>query len=137
MKNKKSNNEQEQVTDVKGTIVGFVAPDPEVKTQEQEIQDFQLKKQNERELARLSEEEQKKKREAYKKEEERLEGVKAELIKSIKERIPAIEKKFKFVEPATKKGKVVQKVKSKTRQNIEEKEANLSKTQNQDEKEIE
>lgn len=137
MKNKKGNNEQEQVTDVKGTIVGFVAPDPEEKNQEQEIQDFQLKKQNERELAALSEEEQKKKREEYKKEEERLEGVKTELIKSIKERIPAIEKKFKFVEPPVKKGKVVQKVKSKTRQNIEEKEADLSKTQNQEEKEIE
>lgn len=137
MENKKSKNEQEQVTDVKGTIVGFVAPDPEEKTQEQEIQDFRLKKQNERELATLSEEDQKKKRDAYKKEEERLEGVKAELIKSIKERIPAIEKKFKFVQPTVKKGKVVQKVKSKTLQNIEEKEADLSKTQNQEEKERE
>lgn len=137
MKNKKTNNEQEQVTDVKGTIVGFVAPDPVEQTQEQEIQNFKLKKQNERQLAKLSEEEQKKKREEYEKEEKKLEGVKAELIKSLKERIPAIEKKFKFVEPPVKKGKVVEKVKSKTLQNIEEKDADLSKTQTQDEKERE
>ncbi len=137
MNDKKSNKEQEQVTDVKGTIVGFIAPDPEEKTQEQEIQDFKLKKQNERELAALSEGEQKKKREEYDQEVKRLEGVKAELIRSIKERIPAIEKKFKLVESPAKKGKVVEKVKSKTRQKIEEKEEDLSKTQNQDEKERE
>lgn len=137
MNDKKSNKEQEQVTDVKGTIVGFIAVDPEEKTQEQEIQDFRLKKQSERELAELSEGEQKKKREEYEEEEKKLEGVKAELIKSIKERIPAIEKKFKIVEPPVKKGKVVQKVKSKTRQKAEEKEEDLSKTQNQEEKERE
>lgn len=133
MKNKKNNNEQEQITDVKGTIVGFVAPDPVEQTQEQEIKDFKLKKQNEKQLAKLSEEEQKKKREEYKKEEEKLEAVKAELIKSVKERIPAIEKKFKFVEPTVKKGKIVEKVNNKTLQNIEEIEANLSKTQSEDE----
>ena len=135
--NKKNNNEeQEQVADVKGTIVGFVAPDPVEQTQEQEIQNFRLKKQKEKELAKLSEEEQKRKRKEHAEEEERLEGVKAELIKSIKERIPAIEKKFKLVIAPVKKGKVVEKVKGKTK-NIEEKEADLSKTQNQDEKERE
>ena len=137
MKNKKGNDNQEQVTDVKGTIVGFVAPDPVEKTQEQEIQDFKLKKQTEKQLAQLSEEEQKKKRKEYEEEEKRLEGVKAELIKSIKVRIPAIEKKFKFVEPTVKKRKVVQKVKSKTLQNIDEKEADLARNKNQDEKERE
>lgn len=100
---------EEKVTDIKGTIVGFVAPDPKEKTQEQEIQDFELKKQSERELARLSEEEQKKKRKEYKEEEERLEKVKAELLQSIKVRIPAIEKKFKIELPNNKKGKVVEK----------------------------
>lgn len=102
-------NSEEKVTDIKGTIVGFVAPDPKEKTQEQEIQDFELKKQSERELARLSEEEQKKKRKEYKEEEERLEKVKAELLQSIKVRIPAIEKKFKIELPNNKKGKVVEK----------------------------
>lgn len=135
MKIKKINNEQEQITDVKGTIVGFVAPDPVEQTQEQEIQDFKLKKQTEKQLAQLTEEEQKKKRKEYEEEEKKLEGVKAELIKSIKERIPAIEKKFKFAEPLTKKGNVVEKVQSKTLKNIEEKKAELSKTQDQDEKE--
>ena len=52
-------------------------------------------------------------------------------------RIPAIEKKFKFVEPTVKKRKVVQKVKSKTLQNIDEKEADLARNKNQDEKERE
>ena len=137
MENKNGNNEQEQVTDVKDTIVGFIAPDPIEQTQEQEIQDFKLKKQSEKELAKLSEEEQKKKREEYKKEEEKLEGVKAELLRSIRERIPAIEKKFKLVIAPNKKGNVVEKVKSKTRQKIEEKESDLSKEQNQDEKERE
>lgn len=135
MKNKKSNNEEEKITDVKGTIVGFVAPDPTEQTQEQEIQDFRLKKQSERELAKLSEEEQKKKREEYEKEEERLEEVKTELLKSIKERIPAIEKRFKLVIATEKKGKVVEKVQSKTLQKINEKEDEMQKSQNQDEKE--
>lgn len=102
-------NNEEKVTDIKGTIVGFVAPDPKEKTQEQEIQDFTLQKQNEREMALLSEEEQKKKREQYVTDEERLEKIKAELLQSIKVRIPAIEKKFKMVEPVKKKGKVVEK----------------------------
>lgn len=100
---------EEKVTDIKGTIVGFVAPDPKEKTQEQEIQDFRLQKQNERELAVLSEEEQKKKRKQYEEEEEKLEKVKAELLQSIKVRVPAIEKKFKMVETTNKKGKVVEK----------------------------
>lgn len=137
MKNKKGNNEQEQVTDVKDTIVGFVAPDPVEQTQEEEIQNFKLKKQSERELAKLSEEEQKAKRKEYEEEEERLKGVKVELLKSLRERIPAIEKKFKLVVASVKKGKVVEKVQSKTLKNIEEKTAELSKTQNQDEKERE
>ena len=135
--NKKNNGKEEQVADVKGTIVGFVAPDPVEQTQEQEIQEFRLKKQNEKELAKLSEEEQKAKRAKYKEDEERLEGVKAELIKSIKERIPAIEKRFKLVIQQAKKGKVVEKVDSKTLQNVQGKEADLQKTQNQDEKERE
>lgn len=50
---------EEKVADVKGTIIGFIEEDPAEKTQEQEIQDFKLKKQNERELSKLSEEEQK------------------------------------------------------------------------------
>lgn len=139
MNNNKKNNgkEKEQVADVKGTIVGFVAADPVEQTQEQEIQEFRLKKQSEKELANLSEEEQKAKRAKYKEDEERLEGVKAELIKSIKERIPAIEKRFKLVIQQAKKGKVVEKVDSKTLQNVQEKEADLQKTQNQDEKERE
>ena len=81
---------EEKVTDIKGTIVGFVAPDPKEKTQEQEIQEFRLQKQNEREMALLSEEEQKKKREQYEADEERLEKIKAELLQSIKVRVPAI-----------------------------------------------
>jgi len=137
MENKKGINEQEQATDVKDTIVGFIAPDPVEQTQEQEIQEFRLKKQSERELAKLSEEEQKKKRKEYEEEEKRLEGVKTELLKSIKERIPAIERKFKLVIESTKKGKVVEKVKSNTRQKIEKKADDLQKNQNQDEKERE
>lgn len=137
MKNKKGNNEQEQVTDVKDTIVGFVAPDPVEQTQEEEIQNFKLKKKTERELAKLSEEERKAKRKEYEEEEEKLEGVKVELLKSLRERIPAIEKKFKLVVASVKKGKVVEKIQSKTLKNIEAKTAKLSKTQNQDEKERE
>lgn len=137
MNEKKKNNEQEKVTDVKGTIVGFVAPDPEEKTQEQEIQDFKLKQQNDKEFAMLSEEEQRKKREEYREEEEKIEKIKAELLESIKVRIPAIEKKFKLVETTMKKGNVVEKVKSKTLENLEEKEADLQKNQNKDQKERE
>ena len=109
MKKVEKINSEEKVTDVKGTIIGFVAPDPKEKTQEQEIQDFELKKQSERELARLSEEEQKKKRKEYAEEEKKLEKVKAELLQSIKVRIPAIEKKFKIELTNNKKGKVVEK----------------------------
>lgn len=109
MKKAGKTSNEEKVTDIKGTIVGFVAPDPKEKTQEQEIQDFKLKKQNEKELGVLSEEEQKKKREQYEEEEEKLEKVKAELLQSIKIRIPAIEKKFKMIEQTKKKGKVVEK----------------------------
>ena len=109
MKKTDKKNSEEKVTDVKGTIIGFVAPDPKEKTQEQEIQDFELKKQSERELARLSEEEQKKKRKEYAEEEKKLEKVKAELLQSIKVRIPAIEKKFKIELTNNKKGKVVEK----------------------------
>jgi len=137
MSDKKDNKIEEQVTDVKGTIVGFIAPDPEEKTQEQEIIDFKLKKETEKQLAKLSEEEQAKKRKEYEKEEERLEGVKAELLKSIRERIPAIEKKFKLAETVVKKGKVVGKVKSRTQEKIEKRDAELQKEQNQDEKERE
>ena len=133
----KKNNNKEQVTDVKDTIVGFIAPDTEEKTQEQEIQEFKLKKQNERELAKLSEEEQKKKREEYAEQEKKLEGVKAELLKSIRERIPAIEKKFKLVVAPVKKGKVVEQVRGKARQNSESKEANLEEKRENDSKERE
>lgn len=129
-------NSQEKVTDIKGTIVGFVAPDPKEKTQEQEIQDFELKKQSERELARLSEEEQKKKRKEYAKEEERLEKVKAELLQSIKVRIPAIEKKFKIELTNNKKGKVVEKQNVKGRVQSKHIEQQQEK-QNEDEKERE
>ncbi len=135
MKDRK--NPEEQITDVKDTISGFVAPDPVEQTQEQEIQEFRLKKQSERELAKLSEEEQRKRRKKYAEEEERLEGVKTELLKSIRERIPAIEKKFKLVIENSKRGKVVQKVKNNTRQKSAKKVEDLSKIQNQDEKERE
>ena len=43
-------NKQEKVTDIKGTIIGFVAPDPEEKTQEQEIENFKIKKETEKSL---------------------------------------------------------------------------------------
>lgn len=129
-------NSEEKVTDIKGTIVGFVAPDPKEKTQEQEIQDFELKKQSERELSRLSEEEQKKKRKEYAKEEERLEKVKAELLQSIKVRIPAIEKKFKIELTNNKKGKVVEKQNVKGRVQSKHIEQQQEK-QNEDEKERE
>ena len=129
-------NSEEKVTDIKGTIVGFVAPDPKEKTQEQEIQDFELKKQSERELARLSEEEQKKKRKEYAKEEERLEKVKAELLQSIKVRIPAIEKKFKIELTNNKKVKVVEKQNVKGRVQSKHIEQQQEK-QNEDEKERE
>lgn len=137
MEDKKNNNKEEQVTDVKGTIIGFVAPDPEEQTQEKEIQEFRLKRQSEKELAMLSEEEQKKKRKEYEEEEEKLEGVKTELLKSIRERIPAIEKKFRLVEPVVKRGKVVEKVNSKSKQKVDEIESDLQKSKNQDEKERE
>ena len=127
---------KEQVIDVKGTISGFVAPDPVEQTQEEEIQNFKIKKETEKELAKLSEEEQKAKREKYKEEEEKLEGVKAELLRSIKERIPKIEEKFKLV-IASRKGNVVEKVTGKTQQKIAEKEAILQQSQNLDEKERE
>ena len=132
---KNNNNNEEKVTDVKETIVGFIAPDPVEKTQEEEIQNFKLKKESERELARLSEEEQKAKREKYKEEEEKLEGVKAELIRSIKERIPKIEEKFKLVIANAKKGKIVEKIQGKTQEKIKEKEENFEQSQNLDEKE--
>jgi len=135
MKNKNDSNEQEQVTDVKGTIVGFVAPDPQELSQEEEIQEFRLKRQTEKDFEKLSEEEQKKKRKEYQEEEEKLEGVKAELLRSIRERIPAIEKRFKLVLPAAQKGRVVEKVKTKTRKNIEEKDSELQNNQNKVEKE--
>ena len=137
--NKKNNNNesQEQVTDIKGTIVGFVAPEQVEQTQEEEIQNFKLRKQKEKEIAKLSEEEQKKKREELEKEEERLEKIKAELLKSIKERIPAIEKKFRIEETTAKKGKVVEKVKGKSPEKRPQKDADLEKKQNNDEKERE
>ena len=135
-KNNRKNNE-EQVSDVKGTIVDFVAPDPIEKTQEEEIQKFKLKKETERELAKLSEEEQKEKRKKYEEEEKKLEGVKIELLKSIKERIPKIEEKFKLVITNAKKGKIVEKVNGKTQQKIQEKDAELEQSQKTDEKERE
>ena len=127
MKNKKTiNKKQEQTTDVKGTIIGFITPDPTEKTQEQEIQDFEIKKETDKELATLSEEEQKKKREKYKKEEARLLKIKEELLRSIRERIPAIEKRFRIV-VKQEKGKVVPKVKSqKTSEISKKKNMNLS-----------
>ena len=126
MKDKKNNKEKENVTDIKGTIVGFIAPDPEEKNQEQEIQDFKLKRETEKELAQLSEEEQKKKRAEY----EKLEKVKTELLRSIKERIPAIEKKFKIIEAPSKKGKIVEEVKEKIPKNLQVKEPSFEKIPN-------
>lgn len=137
MKKNNIKNNDEQVTDLKGTIVGFVEQDPIEKTQEEEIQNFKLKKENERELAKLSEEEQKAKRERYKEEEEKLEGIKIELLKSIKERIPKIEEKFKLVIAKTKKGKVVEKIQGKKQQKIKEKDDDLELNQNSEEKERE
>ena len=137
MKKNNIKNNDEQVTDLKGTIVGFVEQDPIEKTQEEEIQNFKLKQESERELAKLSEEEQKEKRKKYKEEEEKLEGVKAELLKSIKERIPKIEEKFKLVIASAKKGKVVEKIQGKTQQKLQQKEENLEQSQNFDEKERE
>ena len=127
MKNKKTiNKKQKQTTDVKGTIIGFITPDQTEKTQEQEIQDFEIKKETDKELATLSEEEQKKKREKYKKEEARLLKIKEELLRSIRERIPAIEKRFRIV-VKQEKGKVVPKVKSqKTSEISKKKNMNLS-----------
>ena len=134
MNNKRSN---EQETDVKGTIVGFIATDPVEQTQEEEIQNFRLKKESEKVLAKLSEEEQKKKREYYEEEEKKLERVKEELLKSIRERIPAIEKKFKTVIAPTKKGKVVEKVNGKSYQKTSKKDEDLQNSISQDEKERE
>ncbi len=94
---------QEQVTDIKGTIVGFIEPEQEEKTQEQEIQEFTLQKQSEKELLKLSNEEQKAKRKKYAEEEERLEKVKAELLQSIRIRIPEIEKRFRIIDPKHRK----------------------------------
>ena len=137
--NKKNNNESQegQVTDIKGTIVGFIAPEQEEQTQEEEIQNFKLKKQKEKEIAMLSEEAQKKKREEIEKEEERLEKIKAELLRSIKERIPAIEKRFKMEMPITKKGKVVEKVNGKSSKKMQQKDNILEKGQDNDEQERE
>lgn len=137
MKKSKKINGEEQIADVKGTIVGFVAPDTVEQTQEEEIQNFRLQKQKEKELAKLSEEEQKKRREEEEEEEERLEKVKLELLKSIRERIPAIEKRFKRVIETTKKGKVVEKVKGKTRQNIIDKDIEIDENGRNGEKERE
>ena len=130
-------NDEEKVTDVKGTIVGFIAPDPVEKTQEQEIQEFEIKKETDKELAKLSEEEQKLKKEEYEKEEKRLEKIKNELLESIRKRIPAIEKRFKLVIEPNKKEKVVQKVKSQTLKNVEQKDAEMQKNKNNEEKERE
>lgn len=94
---------QEQVTDIKGTIVGFIEPEQEEKTQEQEIQEFTLQKQSEKKLLKLSNEEQKAKRKKYAEEEERLEKVKAELLQSIRIRIPEIEKRFRIIDPKHRK----------------------------------
>lgn len=102
-------NNEEKVTDVKGTIIGFVTPDEEEKTQEQEIQDFQLRKQKRKELEKLEDEERKKKIEEYEDEIYRLDKVKEELIKSLKERIKKIEERFKLIETPDKKQKLVQK----------------------------
>lgn len=137
--NNKNNNESQegQVTDIKGTIVGFIAPEQEEQTQEEEIQNFKLKKQKEKEIAMLSEEAQKKKREEIEKEEERLEKIKAELLRSIKERIPAIEKRFKMEMPITKKGKVVEKVNGKSSKKMQQKDNILEKEQDNDEQERE
>ena len=51
---KKNNNieSEEKVTDIKGTLVGFIAPEQEEQTQEEEIQNFQLKKKQENLLYR-------------------------------------------------------------------------------------
>lgn len=127
-------NNEEKVTDIKGTIIGFVEPDQKEKTQEQEIQDFILKRQTERELAYLSEEEQKRKRKQFEEEEEKLEKVKEELLQSIKIRIPAIEKKFKIVEETNKRGKVVEKQQVKGKVQNKELEP-PEETKKQDEKE--
>lgn len=133
----KNNENQEQVTDIKGTIVGFVAPEQEERTQEEEIQNFKLRKEKEKEIAKLSEEEQKKKREELEKDEERLERIKAELLRSIKERIPAIEKRFKMESPTTKKGKVVEKVNGKVPKKMQQKDNTLEKEPSNDQKERE
>lgn len=133
----KNNENQEQVTDIKGTIVGFVAPEQEEQTQEEEIQNFKFRKEKEKEIAKLSEEEQKKKREELEKDEERLERIKAELLRSIKERIPAIEKRFKMESPTTKKGKVVEKVNGKVPKKMEQKDNTLEKEPSNDQKERE
>ena len=138
--NKKNNNSesQEQVTDIKGTIVGFVAPEQVEQTQEEEIQNFKLRKKKEKEIEKLSEDEQKKKREEIEKEEERLEKIKAELLKSIKERIPAIEKRFKIEVATPKKGKVVvEKVNGKAPKKMQQKDNTFEKEPNNDEKERE
>ena len=137
--NKKNNNESQerQVTDIKGTIVGFIAPEKEEQTQEEEIQNFKLRNQKEKEIANLSEDEQKKKREEFEKDEERLEKIKAELLRSIKERIPAIEKRFKMEMPTTKKGKVVEKVNGKSPKKMQQKDNTLEKEQDNDEQERE
>lgn len=133
----KNNENQEQVTDIKGTIVGFVAPEQEEQTQEEEIQNFKFRKEKEKEIAKLSEEEQKKKREELEKDEERLERIKAELLRSIKERIPAIEKRFKMESPTTKKGKVVEKVNGKVPKKMQQKDNTLEKEPSNDQKERE
>ena len=129
----KKNNKKEQVTDVKGTLIGFIAPDQAEQTQEEEIQSFKVKKEKEKELAKLSEEQQKKKRKEYEDDEERLEKIKMELIRSIKERIPAIEKKFKLVESTPKKANVVEKVKGKSQKKSQEKATNLEQNEKSDE----
>lgn len=132
----KRDDKKEKVTDVKGTIVGFTSPDPVEKTQEEEIQEFKLKK-DERELAKLSDAERKEKEKKFKEEEERVEKAKSELLVSIRKRIPAIEKRFKLVVAPIKKGKVVENVKSNSRQKIVKKDKDLPKEQENSEKERE
>lgn len=93
-KSKKAIKENEEKTIVIGEVIeSFVKEEPRELSSEEEIEKFELKN-NSKEQYYLSEEERKSKEAQEKEEEEKLEWQKKELLVSLQERIPAIEKRI-------------------------------------------
>lgn len=75
-------------------VENFIKEEPVELSQEEEIEQFRIKKENERKIYNLNDEERKKKENEEQEEEEKLRKQKAELLTSLRERIPAIEKRI-------------------------------------------